>query len=156
MSSKDNDNPESRDARRSRTNNALKEKMEIELHDRKELAKENRRLAETAGKMLHTLIIKGSTKVKKIIISAIIQQVQQPGSVPPEDVPALMQILRSTAEEQLSLVQGGKLIALEPARAQQHARRLGIQPKTCTRLEPPPPPRMLFEKSIIVASNRAH
>ena len=118
MSSKDNDNPESRDARRSRTNNALKEKMEIELHDRKELAKENRRLAETAGKMLHTLIIKGSTKVKKIIISAIIQQVQQPGSVPPEDVPALMQILRSTAEEQLSLVQGGKLIALEPARAQ--------------------------------------
>ena len=40
-------------------------------------------------------------------ISAIIDQVQQPGSVPPEDVPALMTILRSTAIEQLSLVQGG-------------------------------------------------
>ena len=32
---------------------------------------------------------------------------QQPGSKPPEDVPALMQILRSTAEEQLTLVQQG-------------------------------------------------
>ena len=50
---------------------------------------------------LHTLIIEGSTEVKKIIISAIITQVQQPGSVPPEDVPALMTILKSTAEEQV-------------------------------------------------------
>lgn len=107
LSSKDNHDEETREARRSRTNNALKEKMHLEVETRKELAKENRRLAETAGKMLHTLIIKGSTKVKKVIISAIIQQVQQPGSVPPEDVPALMDILRSTAEEQLSLVQGG-------------------------------------------------
>ena len=57
--------------------------------------------------MLHTLIIKGKREVKKIIISAIIEQVQQPGSVPPEDVPALMEILRSTAEEQLSLVTSG-------------------------------------------------
>ena len=62
LSSKDNNDEATREARRSKTNNALKEKMEIELHDRKELAKENRRLAETAGMMLHTLIIKGSTK----------------------------------------------------------------------------------------------
>lgn len=38
---------------------------------------------------------------------AVISTVQQPGSQPPEDVPALMNILRSTAEEQLSLVQTG-------------------------------------------------
>ena len=107
MSSKDNHSPEVRDARRSLANAALKEKMEIDLHDRKELEKRNRRLAESAGEMLHSLIDSGTTNVKKVIISAIIQQVQQPGSVPPEDVPALMTILRSTALEQLSLVQYG-------------------------------------------------
>ena len=66
-----------------------------------------RRLAESAGQMLHTLILEGRADVKKIIIGAIISTVQQPGSQPPEDVPALMNILRSTAEEQLSLVQHG-------------------------------------------------
>ena len=41
---------------------------------------------------------------------------QQPGSKPPEDVPALMAILRSTAEEQLTLVQhGGDYQALQSA-----------------------------------------
>ena len=48
--------------------------------------------------------------MKKVIISAIIEQVQQDragGGHPPEDVPALMTILRSTAQEQLSLVQSG-------------------------------------------------
>ena len=74
-SSKDNNPNETVDARRSRTNNALKAKMEIELHDRKILAKDNRKLAESAGQMLHTLIIQGSRGVKKIIISAIIEQV---------------------------------------------------------------------------------
>lgn len=97
-----------RDERRSKTNDALKAKMEIELHERKKIAKENRKLAESAGKMLHTLIVEGKTEVKRIIISAIIEQVQQPGSVPPKDVPALMEILQSTAREQLSLVQDGK------------------------------------------------
>ncbi len=57
--------------------------------------------------MLHTLIIKGKKEVKKVIISAIIEQVQQPGSTPPEDVPALMEILRRTAEEQLEIVTSG-------------------------------------------------
>lgn len=47
------------------------------------------------------------TSVKKIIISSIIEHVQQPGSTPPDNVPALMTILRSTAQEQLSLVQHG-------------------------------------------------
>lgn len=97
---------EQRRARRAvKLNKALKEKMEAEMIDRKQLARDNRRLAESAGQMLHTLIIEGSEAVKKIIISAIIAQVQQPGSVPPEDVPALMTILKSTAEEQLTLVQ---------------------------------------------------
>jgi len=87
--------------RSTKLNEALREKMEAEMLDRKQLAKDNRKLAESAGQMLHTLIIEGSTEVKKIIISAIITQVQQPGSVPPEDVPALMTILKSTAEEQV-------------------------------------------------------
>ena len=74
VSSKDKSSPETKAERRSKTNNALKAKMEIELHDRKELAKENRRLAESAGEMLHTLIMEGKTEVKKVIISAIIDQ----------------------------------------------------------------------------------
>ena len=97
-----------REERRSKTNTALKERMEIDLQERKKLAKENRKLAESAGKMLHTLIIEGNTTVKKTIIHAIIEQVQQPGSVPPKDVPALMTILQSTAKEQLALVQDGQ------------------------------------------------
>ena len=96
---------EKRQKRKNKLNSALKEKMEAELLDRKQLAKDNRKLAESAGQMLHTMIVEGRTEVKKIIISAIIAQVQQPGSVPPEDVPALMTILKSTAEEQLTLVQ---------------------------------------------------
>ena len=62
----------------------------VEVLDRKKLAEDNRKLAESAGQMLHTLILDGSGDVKKIIISSIISTVQQPGSVPPEDVPALM------------------------------------------------------------------
>ena len=86
--------------------------------DRKQLAQQNRRLAESAGRVLHELILLGSGVVKQKIISAIIATVQQPGSVPPEDVPALMTILRSAAEEQLMLVQqldslSGLLSALE-------------------------------------------
>ncbi|KOO32431.1 hypothetical protein Ctob_007992 [Chrysochromulina tobinii] len=78
-----------------------------EIAARKESGRELRQLAESAGQMLHTLILQGKDEVKKIIIGAIISTVQQPGSKPPEDVPALMQILRSTAEEQLTLVQQG-------------------------------------------------
>ena len=81
-----------------------KKKMEAAL-ERKQLAQENRRLAESAGQMLHQLILEGRSDVKQLIISAIIATVQQPGSTPPEDVPALMAILRSAAEEQLHLVQ---------------------------------------------------
>ena len=76
-----------------------------EAADRKAIAKLNRRLAESAGRVLHELILLGSGEVKQKIISAIIATVQQPGSTPPEDVPALMTILRSAAEEQLTLVQ---------------------------------------------------
>ena len=61
--------------------------------------------------MLHTLILEGKPEVKRIIISAIISTVQQPGSVPPEEVPALMTILRSAAEEQLSLGQHGENVS---------------------------------------------
>ena len=75
--------------------------------DRKQLALDNRMLAESAGQMLHTLILEGRADVKRLIISAIISSVQQPGSIPPEDVPALMIILRSAAEEQLELVRNG-------------------------------------------------
>lgn len=75
--------------------------------DRKQLAADNRKLAESAGQMLHTLIQIDSGEVKKLIINAIIATVQQPGSQPPDDVPALMAILRSAAEEQLALVQSG-------------------------------------------------
>ena len=78
-----------------------------EVAERKAHGQEIRKLAESAGQMLHTLILQGKKEVKKIIINAIISTVQQPGSKPPEDVPALMKILRSTAEEQLSLVQHG-------------------------------------------------
>lgn len=77
------------------------------LIDRKQLARDNRMLAESAGQMLHTLILEGRSDVKQLIISAIISTVQQPGSVPPEDVPALMTILRSAAEEQLEIVRSG-------------------------------------------------
>ena len=87
--------------RKGKLNESLKNAMQQDMLDRKKLAKDNKRLAEAAGKMLHTLIIKGRKEVKKIIISAIIEQVQRPGSTPPEDVPALMEILRRTAEEQL-------------------------------------------------------
>lgn len=75
--------------------------------DRKQLAEDNRKLAESAGRMLHTLIMEGSESVKKVIINAIIATVQQPGSKPPRDVPALMTILRSAAQEQLDMVQRG-------------------------------------------------
>ena len=73
--------------------------------DRKAIAQLNRRLAESAGRVLHELILLGSGEVKQKIISAIIATVQQPGSTPPEDVPALMTILRSAAEEQLMFTQ---------------------------------------------------
>ena len=43
--------------------------------DRRKLARDNRRLAESAGQMLDTLIINGRREVKRIIISAIIAQV---------------------------------------------------------------------------------
>ena len=87
------------------TGKKSKKQLMAEALDRKKLAEDNRRLAESAGNMLHQLILEGSGRVKQIIISAIIATVQQPGSKPPEDVPALMTILRSAAEEQLSLVQ---------------------------------------------------
>ena len=76
-----------------------------EAADRKAIAQLNRRLAESAGRVLHELILLGSGEVKQKIISAIIATVQQPGSTPPEDVPALMTILRSAAEEQLMFTQ---------------------------------------------------
>ena len=56
------------------------------LIDRKQLAIDNRMLAESAGQMLHTLIMEGEDHIKTLIISAIIRTVQQPGSTPPEDV----------------------------------------------------------------------
>ena len=71
--------------------------------DRAQMARDNRKLAESAGQMLHTLVLEGKAEVKQMIISAIIRTVQQPGSTPPEDVPALMAILRSAAEEQLEM-----------------------------------------------------
>jgi hypothetical protein len=86
---------------------AAKRDAPMDVLDRKTLAQDNRRLAESAGQMLHTLILQGSGATKRVIISAIIKTVQQPGSVPPEEVPALMTILRSAAEEQLALVQTG-------------------------------------------------
>ena len=49
--------------------------------------------------MLHTLI-QGTKATKRLIIDSIIATVQQPGSVPPEEVPALMDILRESVEEQ--------------------------------------------------------
>ena len=69
--------------------------------------KSRRKLSESAGQMLHTLILQGTKATKRLIIDSIIATVQQPGSVPPEEVPALMDILRESAEEQLTLVQGG-------------------------------------------------
>lgn len=46
-------------------------------------------------------------QVKDLIISAIISRVQEPGTRPPETVPELMTLLRSAAEDQLSLVEVG-------------------------------------------------
>lgn len=59
-SSRDKKSPEVRDERRSQTNAALEAKMDIELHNRKQLANENRQLAEAAGEMLHGLIVTGN------------------------------------------------------------------------------------------------
>jgi hypothetical protein len=73
----------------------------------RQLAEAQRKLAESAGQMLFTLIQDGGAHVKKIIISAIIEKVQEPNTVPPEEVPALMDILRAAAEEQLFLVRSG-------------------------------------------------
>ena len=92
----------------SKDSNGKKKKKKRQLKvgaNREQLALQNRRLAEAAGRVLHELILHGSGDVKQKIISAIIATVQQPGSTPPEDVPALMTILRSAAEEQLMLVQ---------------------------------------------------
>ena len=92
-----------------------KRKMALAL-DRKKLAEDNTHLAESAGQMLHTLLLEGKAETKKVIISSIIATVQQPGSTPPEDVPALMTILRSAAEEQISYVeQGTDAAALQAA-----------------------------------------
>lgn len=74
--------------------------------------------------MLHALIMQGRTDVKQIIISAIISTVQQPGSMPPSDVPALMNILRSAAEEQLSLVQDAEDVSALQAALEFGARRM--------------------------------
>lgn len=96
--------------------NSRKKRQAEAAKAREMLALENRRLAEAAGQMLHMLILDGRPEVKRIIISAIISTVQQPGSVPPEEVPALMEILKSAAEEQLSLVQrGDNISALQAA-----------------------------------------
>lgn len=56
-----------------------------------------RKLSESAGQMLYTLIVQGTKETKRLIIDAIIATVQQPGSVPPEEVPELMDILRESA-----------------------------------------------------------
>lgn len=71
------------------------------------LAEAQRKLAESAGQMLYTLIQEGGAEVKSIIISAIIEKVQEPNTVPPDEVPELMTILRSAAEEQLAMVREG-------------------------------------------------
>eukprot|EP00325_Prymnesiales_sp_UTEX-LB-985_P033626 CAMPEP_0174727466 /NCGR_PEP_ID=MMETSP1094-20130205/49826_1 /TAXON_ID=156173 /ORGANISM="Chrysochromulina brevifilum, Strain UTEX LB 985" /LENGTH=482 /DNA_ID=CAMNT_0015929211 /DNA_START=135 /DNA_END=1580 /DNA_ORIENTATION=- len=75
--------------------------------DRKTLAADNRLLAELSGQMLETLVLEGKSDVKQHIISAIVRTVQQPGSMPPDDVPALMAILTTAAEEQLSFAMHG-------------------------------------------------
>ena len=67
--------------------NSRKKRQAEAAKAREMLALENRRLAEAAGQMLHMLILDGRPEVKRIIISAIISTVQQPGSVPPEEVP---------------------------------------------------------------------
>jgi hypothetical protein len=102
------DGKDSRRSRRKSADAASAEKKSIDedakkeqVLNRKALALENRKLAESAGQMLHALIIDGTDEVKKIIISAIISTVQQPGSKPPKEVPQLMNILKSAAEEQL-------------------------------------------------------
>ena len=108
------DRKDSRRSRRKSADAASAEKKSIDedakkeqVLNRKALALENRKLAESAGQMLHALIIDGTDDVKKIIISAIISTVQQPGSKPPKEVPQLMNILKSAAEEQLEMVQRG-------------------------------------------------
>lgn len=108
------DGKDSRRSRRKSGDAASAEKKSIDedakkeqVLNRKALALENRKLAESAGQMLHALIIDGTDDVKKIIISAIISTVQQPGSKPPKEVPQLMNILKSAAEEQLEMVQRG-------------------------------------------------
>ena len=45
--------------------------------------------------------------MKDLIIASIISRVQEPGTRPPEDVPELMGLLHTAAEEQLSLVEVG-------------------------------------------------
>lgn len=74
---------------------------------RKQEAEDNRRLADSAGQMLTTLLDGDDGDIKQVIISAIIATVHQPGSKPPREVPALMTILRAAAEEQLVAVQRG-------------------------------------------------
>ena len=78
-----------------------KKEAKAEALDRKQLAAENKKLAEAAGQMLHALIVEGKPAVKKNIINAIIATTQGSGSVPPTEIPALMHILRSAAEEQV-------------------------------------------------------
>ena len=117
------DRKDSRRSRRKSADAASAEKKSIDedakkeqVLNRKSLALENRKLAESAGQMLHALIIDGTDDVKKIIISAIISTVQQPGSKPPKEVPQLMNILKSAAEEQLEMVQrGDDYVALNSA-----------------------------------------
>ena len=117
------DRKDSRRSRRKSADAASAEKKSIDedakkeqVLNRKALALENRKLAESAGQMLHALIIDGTDDVKKIIISAIISTVQQPGSKPPKEVPQLMNILKSAAEEQLEMVQrGDDYVALNSA-----------------------------------------
>ena len=117
------DGKDSRRSRRKSADAASAEKKSIDedakkeqVLNRKALALENRKLAESAGQMLHALIIDGTDDVKKIIISAIISTVQQPGSKPPKEVPQLMNILKSAAEEQLEMVQrGDDYVALNSA-----------------------------------------
>jgi len=92
---------------REKMDDAQKEKLAVEVRERRQLTQDNLRLAEKAGEMVHQLIIDGENVVKKMIISAIVEKVQQPGTSPPVGVPALVEILRSTAMEQLSLVRCG-------------------------------------------------
>jgi hypothetical protein len=87
-------------------NETLHMETETELRTRRKVDEETRRLAEASGDMIEGLISVGSTAHKKTVISSIIKTAQRPGSKPPE-VPALQEILRSTAHEQLTLVRCG-------------------------------------------------